>query len=447
MTQHRIKVWLRKRRGLLWAIGAMTCLAAAGPASAQLGSRVGPGLGLPLNTPSVLNLPGQVVSDAQATADAGRQAVSRAERMRALVRAHPKDLDVDEAGDAVVRRTLIALDPSPASLDIAIRAGFSISLAERLEGLDLTVVIIRPPAGLDTRAAIARLRALDPSGRYDYDHLYSGAGSAATSRPEPGARGGRASSDDRKGPSVGLVDTGVAADHPAFAGTSVQQQGFAPGGVKPAAHGTAVASLLVGQAVGGGGGASGARLFAADVYGQSPTGGSADAIVHALAWLGRSQAAVVNVSLVGPPNILLEAAIHSLTNRGVLVVAPVGNDGPAAPPAYPAAYAGVIAVTGVDARRRVLPEAGHGSHLDFAAPGAGVRAARLGGGYALVRGTSFASPIVAGELARRLASPDRAGAARAVRMLAQAADKTAGAAMGMGLVGETAAGQSRASTP
>ena len=424
-------------------IAALACITSAVPASAQLGSRLGSGLGLPLGAPSAMNLPGQVLSDAESgAADAGRQAAMRIERLRALVRAHPTTLDVDEAGDAVVRGAVIALDPSPASLELARRAGFSVSTPEILDGLGITVVTMRAPHGLDTRGALARLRKLDPAGRYDYDHLYSGAG-AIPDAPTGGSGAHKGGSGS--GPIVGLVDTGVAGDHPAFARTTIRQQGFAPGGVKPAAHGTAVASLLVDEAAGGNDGVSHARLFAADVYGSGPTGGSADAIAHAMAWLGQSQVPVINVSLVGPPNMLLEAAVRSLTRRGVLVVAPVGNDGPAAPLPYPASYPDVIAVTGVDARRRVLPEAGRGPHLDFAALGAGVRAARPGGGYSVVRGTSFASPIVAGALARIMTSPDRDGAARAVRALADKADKSDGAAVGMGLVGDFGAGRPRPS--
>src|SRR3546814_17507179 len=72
------------------------------------------------------------------------------------------------------------------------------------------------------------------------------------------------------------------------------------------------------------------------------------------------QVAVVNISLVGPPNLLVRTAVTTLGRRGQLIVAAVGNDGPAAAPLYPAAYPGVIAVTGVDARHRVLMEAGRG---------------------------------------------------------------------------------------
>jgi subtilisin family serine protease len=110
---------------------------------------------------------------------------------------------------------------------------------------------------------------------------------------------------------------------------------------------------------------------------------------------------VVTVSLVGPANPLLDGAIRLARDRGVTIVAAVGNDGPAAPPAYPASYPGVIAVTGIDGRGRLLPEAGRALHVDFAAPGADMRAADMSGGKSAVRGTSFAAPLVAGRLFAR----------------------------------------------
>ncbi|WP_031310193.1 S8 family serine peptidase, partial [Sphingobium sp. C100] len=73
----------------------------------------------------------------------------------------------------------------------------------------------------------------------------------------------------------------------------------------------------------------------------------------------------------------------------------------AAPPAYPASYPGVIAVTGIDGRGRLLPEAGRALHVDFAAPGADMQAATMADGKGAVRGTSFAAPLVAGRLFAR----------------------------------------------
>ena len=228
------------------------------------------------------------------------------------------------------------------------------------------------------------------------------------------------------GPRIGLIDTGIDAKHPAFAASLIEQRGFAPGGVTPAAHGTAVASLIVGEARDFHGAAPGANLLAADVYGAGPTGGSVEAIVQGLAWMAENHVRVINISLVGPPNLTLELAVRALVDRGVLIVAPVGNDGPAAAPLYPAAYPGVVAVTGVDRRGKVLVEAARAGHMDFAAPGADLEAARTGGGFARVRGTSFAAPIVAGRLADLLRGEDRASAARALAALSDQARQAGG---------------------
>jgi subtilisin family serine protease len=208
----------------------------------------------------------------------------------------------------------------------------------------------------------------------------------------------------------------------------------------PGAHGTAVASLIAGKSEPFNGAAPGAELFAADVYCGLGTGGAADAVAGALAWMVSQRVPVINVSLVGPRNVLLENVVKLVIARGHVIVAAVGNDGPAAPPLYPASYPDVVGVTGVDARRKVLIEACRGKQVDFAAPGADMAAAHLSPTFAAVRGTSFAAPIVAGLLAAGLREPDRTQAAKVVDSLTQTAvdlgsrgvDKTYGA----GLVGD-----------
>ena len=193
-----------------------------------------------------------------------------------------------------------------------------------------------------------------------------------------------------------MIDGGVAL-HPSLAGAAIEQNGFA-GQPKPTGHGTAVASLLVGNQGVFRGAANGAKLYVADVYGGSRAAGSASAIVSALGWLASHRAEVINISLVGPQNLVVAKAVEAIQRRGIRIVAAVGNDGPAAPPQYPASYPGVLAVTAVDARGRALPEAGKPAHLDFAAPGADMAAALPGSGYTRVRGTSFAAPLAAARL-------------------------------------------------
>src|SRR3546814_12841191 len=111
---------------------------------------------------------------------------------------------------------------------------------------------------------------------------------------------------------------------------------------------------------------------------------------------------IVTISLVGPDNPLLAGAVSAARRKGLILVAAVGNDGPAAPPAFPASYDGVVAVTGVDGRNRALIEAGRALPLDYSAPGADMVAATLTGEASRVRGTSFAAPFLAGSLYRPL---------------------------------------------
>jgi hypothetical protein len=226
----------------------------------------------------------------------------------------------------------------------------------------------------------------------DYDHLFEPAGAGLV--PMAGALA--AAQAGGSGPAIGMIDGGVAS-HPSLAGKSIEQNGFA-GSPQPTGHGTAVASLLVGSQGPFRGAASGARLFVADVYGGNRAAGSATSIVRALGWLSSKHPQVINISLVGPPNRVVQRAIQIVQSRGIEVVAAVGNDGPAAPPQYPASYPGVIAVTAVDGGGRALPEAGKPTHLDFAAPGADMAAALPSNGYTRVRGTSFAAPLAAARL-------------------------------------------------
>ena len=312
-----------------------------------------------------------------------------------LLRERADLVEADDHGQPVVRGQVLAVGVSRDALDRLRAAGFSMRSQPGLGSLGIEALVLGVPRGMSAVEAVRRLRTIDPTAQYDFNHLYQPAGTASASASAPGASGPPA---DGRGLRVGLVDGSVAQSRPALARASLVQRPFAPGGAQATAHATAVASLIAGASGPFHGAAPGATIYVADVYGPTPTGGSAEAVARALAWLAQSDVPVINISLVGPPNLLLDAAVRALLARGTLVVAAVGNDGPAAPPLYPAAYPGVVAVTGVDGARRVLPEAGRGTHVDFAAPGADMAAAGPASGFVKVRGTSFAAPIVAGRL-------------------------------------------------
>lgn len=381
------------------ALAGLAIMAAAAPARAQIGL---PG-GLPPTLPGRPGLPDRPPLDPGRLGDAVGERLGRTlqapSRLRGLVRRSNGALEADPHGWPVVRAEIVAVDPSAAGRRAALDAGFTVLREERLEELGLAVMVLAPPPGLSLGRAVERLRRLDPDGLWEFNHVYGPAGTVAAAS-SPAAAGPAPPPSVPPGLRLGLIDTGVDAGHPALAGAAVRQRGFA-GPDRPGAHGTAVASLLAGRAGAFSGSAPGAALFVADVYGGSPAGGSSTGVGQALAWMVENDVPVVNVSLVGPRNALVEAAVRRAGGRGTLVVAAAGNDGPAAPPLYPAAYPGVVGVTAVNARGRVLPEAARGPQVDFAAPGADMAAAGPGGGYVSVRGASFAAPLVAGLLARR----------------------------------------------
>jgi hypothetical protein len=407
----------------------------------------GPAVGQILPPVQVPTLPGLPTDEIYRTVDGTLRTASDPERLREvrrlrireLLRTNRTGLEADPRGAPMLRDEVVALSPSAEALARARAEGFNVGRTRTLEGLDTTIVVLQAPAGMSTRRALQRLRALDPGGIYDFNHVYLSSGAVgegvAAAAPAPFDVGSPA-----KGARVGLIDGGVQRSHPVFQGVAMHEHGCAGGNV-PSEHGTAVASLLVGHGDHFSGAAVGAELYSADVYCGLATGGAVDAVADAFSWLSRERVPVINISLVGPANSLLEQVIRIVTARGHIVVAAVGNDGPSAPPLYPAAYPEVVAVTGVDSHQRVLIEACRGKHVDFAAPGADMAAAGLNTEFALVRGTSFAAPIAAGLFARQLTDVDRAHAAAAIAALtAQAVDlgpRGPDKVYGNGLVGDT----------
>jgi subtilisin family serine protease len=419
-------------------------VATAGLIASTAGAQLLPSMGIPVGLPSA-NLPagnipvvGPVLQEVLASPDA-QQAIGgsldsvaglpasitqsgsatllelRRLRLQQLIRENRRELESDGSGQPVRRGVLIAINPDPASLLLARRAGFNALGAETYPELNLRTVTLAVPGRMSARDGLRRLHAAAPNLAVDLDHLFEPAGGPLL--PFAGALAA-SSAGAGAGLRIGMVDGGVAS-HPSLAQSSIEQRGFS-GNPQPTGHGTAVASLIVGNQGPFRGAAQGAALLVADIYGGNRAAGSASAVARSLGWLVSRRPAVITISLVGPSNGLVAAAVQRVQARGIHVVAAVGNDGPAAPPQFPASYPGVIAVTGVDARGRALVEAGKATHLDFAAPGADMAAALPGQGYARVRGTSFAAPLAAARLAQvgsaqRLAAEARRGKGRVGR--------------------------------
>ncbi|HEU5135536.1 MAG TPA: S8 family serine peptidase [Steroidobacteraceae bacterium] len=369
--------------------------------------------------PQIPQLPGGVLPEVTRGIGGTLREITGARALRAerLLNEHRAQLDRDPRGDLVVRAEVIAIDVTDAALANARKARFNVLRTREMAELGVKITVLQTPEGWSATRGLKRLRKLDPDGTYEYNHIYLdvgevGAATTTNASANPAPPGGAVRNR------VGLIDGGVEATHIALRAGVVHQFGC-DGNPVPSVHGTAVASLIAGSTTDFQGAAPHAELFAADVYCGLPTGGAVEAVAAALGWMAKERVAVINVSLVGPRNALLERAVKVLNGRGHLIVAAVGNDGPAAPPLYPAAYADVIGVTAVDDKHRVLLEACRGRHLALAAPGADLRAADAtdATGYKEVRGTSFAAPLVAGLLARALAEPDPVAGANALAAL------------------------------
>ena len=128
-----------------------------------------------------------------------------------------------------------------------------------------------------------------------------------------------------------------------------------------------------------------------------------------VAWKERAQ--VLNLSLVGPANPLLERAVDRLDDLGAIVVAAAGNEG-IDEARYPASYPSVVGVGAVDVNGARYEHSNGGRSAQIWAPGTDVLSTVPGGAFAFASGTSFAAAHVTGALAVLIGSGAAPDAAR-----------------------------------
>jgi hypothetical protein len=212
---------------------------------------------------------------------------------------------------------------------------------------------------------------------------------------------------------VAVVDSGVEPSHPDLAGQIEQNENFVPGRPWAAeSHGTAVAGIIAARAdnqVGIVGVAPDARLLALRACWQESAHATlctslslAMALDHAV----RHGARVVNLSLSGPPDVLLGKLIDAALERGIAVVSAVDRALPGG--GYPASHPGVVAVADEGGGP---PPAGA-----VLAPGHDVPTTLPPSRWSFVSGASYAAAHVSGLLAltRESAVPQPAQGAAAV---------------------------------
>jgi len=304
------------------------------------------------------------------------------------------EVERDTSGHERVRREVLMVGDR-AAIDTVRNAGFSIIAERPLAAFNETLARIRVERGRSVEQTISDLQALAPLASIAPHHLFRPSGDEDLPPPSPPPQAG----EEKNAGHVGVIDTGADTSWPALTHSIVQTEGFADGGYTSRAHGTLVSEIVA---------RSGATLTVADVFGVDADNhliAPAAAIASAIDWLVENRVRVINISIEGPDNVVLAHVIKRALADDVAIVAAAGNGGPGAAPAFPAAYPGVIAVTAVDENGQVYRRANRGDYIAFAARGVHVASAyesTASKSAKTVSGTSFASPVVAAAIARRL---------------------------------------------
>jgi subtilisin family serine protease len=204
---------------------------------------------------------------------------------------------------------------------------------------------------------------------------------------------------------VAVVDSGIDASHPDLQGQLAVNANFVDSAATPAEnHGTAVAGIIAARAGNGGilGVAPQARLMGLRACWQQPdlaTRCNSFTLSKAINYAILNGARVINLSLSGPPDRLLDRLLDVALERGIGVVGAV--DAKAGGPAFPTSHRGVLAVAAQAAagRAQAPPQPTTEAATVLLAPGTDVPAPAPGGRWSFVSGSSYAAAHVSGMLA------------------------------------------------
>ncbi|MFF4738199.1 S8 family serine peptidase [Streptomyces sp. NPDC001262] len=222
-----------------------------------------------------------------------------------------------------------------------------------------------------------------------------------------------------QGVTVAVIDSGVQADHPDLTGQVVPGVGFlgdshdrGQADISGDSHGTAIAGIIAGTgAANGGYGMIGlapkAKILPVRVTVHATV--EPTALAQGITYAADHHAQVINVSLGMPtPDPVLRRAIDYAIGKDAVIVASAGNNGRSGDPTlYPAAFPGVVDVTGVNSAGRFWPVSESGPRTTLAAPAIGIYSTNNRGQYVDAEGTSYAAAYVsaAAALVRSAAPP------------------------------------------
>jgi len=200
---------------------------------------------------------------------------------------------------------------------------------------------------------------------------------------------------------IAIIDTGVDYNHPDLKGKTILGRDFAANDNDPMdedGHGTHVAGIAAASTnngIGIAGVGFNCSIIAIRVLG--PHGGASEWIANGIRYAADNGASVINLSLGGPGEALVERdAVRYASNKGCVIIAAAGNDG-TTNRGYPAANPLTIAVAATDSNDKKADFSTYGADwVDVAAPGVDLMSTLPNNTYGNNSGTSMASPVVAG---------------------------------------------------
>ncbi|GAB4536918.1 MAG: hypothetical protein Kow0063_22990 [Anaerolineae bacterium] len=227
-----------------------------------------------------------------------------------------------------------------------------------------------------------------------------------------------------EGMRIGIVDTGLDADHDDFQGRVAAMTSFVGGdGTDDNGHGTHVAGIAAGTGASSGGKYKGvapaASLYVAKVL-DANGGGMMSGVMAGIEWAVDQEVHVINLSLGSDGPCDGSDALSTLCDEvvqqfGIVICVAAGNAGPgSATVGSPGCARWVITIGAVDDADHVTrfssrgPTADGRVKPDLAFPGAGIVAAQAQGtalgpviapGYVQLSGTSMATPHATGSVA------------------------------------------------
>lgn len=206
-----------------------------------------------------------------------------------------------------------------------------------------------------------------------------------------------------RGVVVGMIDTPIDINHDSFRSTIDRINLIPEGDERNRLHGTEVAGVIISQNARIGI-APDTKLIAISAFSTNAANpderrSNSSLVAQALERAMREGVQVLNLSFAGNSDPIVDKLVAAAIQKGIVVVASAGNGGAGAPPAYPAALPGVIAVTAVDKNERVFNRANRGDYIDLSAPGVGILTTTPRSSFQVSSGTSLATAHVTGAIA------------------------------------------------